>query len=166
VNIVLMRKSLAIILGAGVLIFSNATIAQNNYWDPRPIPQDKQKKPDEITPTRKITAAPKMPSNARRSGFCCMVYDVNAEGLPENVATSFCNKSKFRKPSIKAIQKWRFNPAIANGLNVRANNQSRIMTFQLTDQNGLIIPDRNHLLVLNGRYDASKERLCNAFESS
>ena len=142
------------------LVYSSSVTAKPNYWDPKLVPEDKQEQPTETIATPRIKAAPKMPSSAQTSGFCCMLYDVTENGIPENVATSFCSSRKFRTSSIRSLKKWHFNPAILGGVKIRANDQSRIVTYRLTDERGFIIPDSKRLIVHNDQTDFSMERLC------
>ena len=160
-----MRKVSVGILSALLISFSYNASAQN-YWDPRPVPKNIQLQPTEDTATFRIKAAPKMPSNASRSGFCCIEYDVTDEGLPKNVTTTFCNKKKFKSPAIESIKKAKFNPAIRNGKNITALNQSTIITYRLTNSRGELIPDRNELVLLDGVADFSEDRLCRILEIS
>ena len=134
--------------------------AQSNYWDPRPVPKDKQEQPTNTKPARIITAAPKMPRSANRSGYCCAIFDVNKDGAPEDVDTTYCNQRKFKGPTIRAIKKWRFKPAIDKGTPLHTYDKTVIMTFRLTNEEGDIILDSKKSILRNGVVDFSKEHLC------
>ncbi len=160
-----MKPSITLILGISAILLSNNTMAHPHGQIP--IPLEEQEKPNATTATLRIGAIPLIPAKARRSGFCCMVYDVTADGIPENISTSFCTNPKFRKISIHTLKQWRFNPAILNGVNIRATNQSSTVIYRLNNRRGQFIPDRKKLMVHNGDIEFSRntsdslhERVC------
>ena len=161
-----MKKTCILLLSLPVYLFSETAIAQSNYWDPRPIAKDKQEEPTETKAARIVIAPPRMPSSAKRSGFCCIKYNVNEDGNPINITTPFCNMKKFRKPTIKAVKKWRFNPAISNGKPLRTNNYTGVITYRLTTPGGSIIPDKDGLVLRDGITDFSEGHLCPKLEIS
>ena len=56
--------------------------------------------------------------------------------------------------------KYRFNPAVSNGVNIAAKNQTKLIPFLISDKDGKLIPDKKNLLILNGKKDLSKARIC------
>jgi len=84
---------------------------------------------------------PNMPLRANRSGHCKVMFDVTAEGQPMNVQTSFCTQSLFSRPTIKSVQRWKFNPRIENGRPVGREGLTNIVRFNLTDERGRLIPE-------------------------
>ena len=125
-----------------------------------PVPLHRQKKPDSTTPTTRIQGIALPPNSAKRSGFCCLSYDVTADGWPENISAPFCSEKKFKKRSISLMGKYRFNPAVSNGVNIAAKNQTKLIPFLISDKDGKLIPDKKNLLILNGKKDLSKARIC------
>lgn len=128
-----------------------------------PVPLHRQKKPDSTTPTIRVQGIALPPNSAKRSGFCCISYDVTADGLPENISAPFCSEKKFKKHSISVMGKYRFNPAVSNGVNIAAKNQIKLMPFLLSNKDGKLIPDKKNLLISNGKKDLSKARICQAY---
>lgn len=84
---------------------------------------------------------PNMPSRAERSGHCQMLFDVSAQGKPYNVTAVSCSQSLFRSASIKAVQKWNYRPKVQNRQAVSRSGVRTLITFQLADENGKIIPE-------------------------
>ena len=155
-----MRTTYTILVAAITLMAAEQASAQSNYWDPRPISRDKQEQPTNTNPARIITAAPKMPASANRSGYCCAIFDVTKDGVPEDINTTYCNQKKFKRPTIRAIKKWRFKPAIDKGTPLHTYDKTVIMTFRLTNEEGDIILDSKKSILRNGVVDFSKEHLC------
>lgn len=88
-----------------------------------------------------VRIPPIMPPRAEKSGHCKVQFDVSPEGQPFNVEATYCSQSLFSRPSIKSVQKWKYNPKIVDGRAVsRAGVQSKI-TFRLADERGNIIPE-------------------------
>ena len=91
---------------------------------------------------------------------------MNEKGIPVNIDIPFCSEKKFRRPTIRALKKWRFNPAIRDGETLRTNHYSTIMTYRLNGQDGSLIPDKAGLILRDGEIDFSKEYLCPLLGSS
>ena len=88
-----------------------------------------------------VRIPPIMPPRAEKSGHCKVSFDVSPEGQPFNVKADYCSQSLFSRPSIKSVQKWKYNPKIVDGRAVsRSGVQSKI-TFQLADERGNLIPE-------------------------
>ena len=88
-----------------------------------------------------VRIPPIMPPRAEKSGHCKVSFDVSPEGAPFNVDATYCTQSLFSRPSIKSVQKWKYNPKIVDGRAVaRSGVQSKI-TFRLADERGNIIPE-------------------------
>ena len=89
-----MKIASTILVIAITFMATEQASAQSNYWDPRPISRDKQEQPTNTNPARIITAAPKMPASANRSGYCCAIFDVTKDCLlytspsPRDLSTS------------------------------------------------------------------------------
>lgn len=84
---------------------------------------------------------PSMPTRADRSGHCRMVFDVSAQGKPYNVSAVSCSQSLFRSNSIKAVQKWNYQPKIHSGQAVARQGVVTRIVFQLAYENGNLIPE-------------------------
>ncbi len=116
--------------------------------------------PTENTAALKTGVPPRMPRNAKRSGYCCMLIDVDDAGEPENVRTSYCSASYFVRPSVKAARKWKFNPAMKDGVPVRAYNQKFTNTFVLKNSRGQIVQDKEKIFVTRTGFNKNYEDLC------
>lgn len=88
-----------------------------------------------------VRIPPIMPPRAEKSGHCKVRFDVSAQGAPFNVIATYCSSSVFKRPSIKSVQKWKYNPKIMNGRTVSRTGVESQITFRLTDERGNILPE-------------------------
>jgi len=84
---------------------------------------------------------PIMPPRAEKSGHCNVRFNLTAQGQPFEIVTTYCSQSIFKRPTIKAVQKWRYNPKIKNGAAVARRGVETLITFNLTDERGFLIPE-------------------------
>ncbi|MCF6274603.1 MAG: energy transducer TonB [Robiginitomaculum sp.] len=84
---------------------------------------------------------PNMPPRAQKSGHCIVRLSVNAYGQPFNIVATKCSQSIFKRPTIKAVAKWKYNPKIKDGQAVDRHGVETLITFALTDENGRPIPE-------------------------
>lgn len=119
-----------------------------------------QKAPSEGKAALRIGFPPKMPSSARRSGFCCMLVDIDAAGVPTKVDESYCTEKKFKNPSIRATKKWRLAAGLKNGIPSAVQQQSFVQSFFLSDQYGNPIPDRDGVMFINGKLNPNLDEFC------
>ena len=88
-----------------------------------------------------VRIPPNMPPRAEKSGHCKVRFNVSPDGAPFDVVATYCTQSLFERPTIRSVQKWKYNPKIQDGRPVgRSGVESRI-TFQLSDDRGNIIPE-------------------------
>lgn len=88
-----------------------------------------------------VRIPPIMPPRAEKSGHCKVRFNVSPEGQPFDVVATYCTERLFERPSIKSVQKWKYNPKIQDGRPVgRVGVESKI-SFRLTDERGNIIPE-------------------------
>lgn len=88
-----------------------------------------------------VRIPPQMPPRAEKSGHCRVKFNVSPEGQPFDVTATYCSQSLFERPSIRSVQKWKYNPKIQDGRPVgRVGVESKI-TFRLADERGNIIPE-------------------------
>jgi protein TonB len=83
-----------------------------------------------------------MPARAERSGFCRVILDVGADGTPFNVRATDCSESIFSRPTVRAVERWRYRPKVENGIEVTRQNVRNIVRFNLLDERGHLIPER------------------------
>ncbi len=88
-----------------------------------------------------LRTEPPMPMRATKSGHCQMMFDVSPEGRPFNVTTTYCTEKHFERPSIKAVQGWKYLPQYEEGLAVSVSDVKTRISFNLTDERGQIIPE-------------------------
>jgi protein TonB len=82
-----------------------------------------------------------MPTRAEKSGHCLVRFDVSPEGAPFNVEATYCTQRLFERPTIKSVQKWKYNPKIVDGRSVARSGVESKITFQLKDERGRLIPE-------------------------
>jgi len=136
------------------------TLAGPKFGKPHEVPLKDQIQPTENMAALRIGAPPIMPSRAKRSGYCCMLIDVNAEGEPENIRTSYCSDYYFKRPSIKASKKWKFNPAVKDGRPMKAYNQKYKNLFMLRNSRGQIVQDKEKVFITRAGLNNDYEDLC------
>lgn len=88
-----------------------------------------------------VRIPPIMPPRAEKSGHCKVRFSVSPEGAPFDVVATYCTQSLFERPTVRSVQKWKYNPKIQDGRPVgRTGVESRI-TFRLADERGNVIPE-------------------------
>ena len=88
-----------------------------------------------------LQIAPVMPPRAVKSGHCQVKLNVTAQGQPFEIVTTYCSQAIFKRPTIKAVQKWKYNPKILDGVAVARQGVETLITFNLTDERGFLIPE-------------------------
>jgi len=88
-----------------------------------------------------VRIEPIMPPRAQKSGHCNVKFNVTAQGQPYEIMTTYCTQSVFKRPTIKAVQKWTYNPKIQNSIAVARRGVETLITFNLTDERGFLIPE-------------------------
>ena len=88
-----------------------------------------------------VRIPPQMPPRAEKSGHCRVKFNVSPEGQPFDVVTTYCTEKLFERPSIRSVQKWKYNPKIQDGRPVGRSGVESKITFKLADDRGNIIPE-------------------------
>jgi protein TonB len=88
-----------------------------------------------------VRIPPIMPPRAEKSGHCTVRFSVSPDGAPFDVETMYCTQSLFSRPTIKSVQKWKYNPKIQDGRPVGRIGVEAKITFRLTDERGNILPE-------------------------
>ena len=88
-----------------------------------------------------VRIPPIMPPRADKSGHCKVKFNVSPEGQPFDVETTYCTQSLFSRPTIRSVQKWKYNPKIQDGRPVGRRGVVSKISFRLTDDRGNIIPE-------------------------
>jgi protein TonB len=84
---------------------------------------------------------PAMPSRATRSGHCDVRLNVDATGSPYKVEALYCTQSLFERPTVKAVEKWKYRPRIVGGRPVPMEGVTNRVSFHLIDERGSLIPE-------------------------
>jgi len=86
-----------------------------------------------------VRIQPIMPPRAEKSGHCKVRFNVTAQGQTYEILATYCTQSVFKRSTIKAVQKWTYNPKIQSGLTVARQGVETLITFNLTDERGFLI---------------------------
>ena len=89
-----------------------------------------------------VRMAPVMPPDAERSGYCEVVFDINRKGRPYNINAQLCSEETFRDPTEITVGYWRYKPAMENGRPVTQKGVRNKVSFRLSDESGLNIPEQ------------------------
>lgn len=84
---------------------------------------------------------PKAALDIGKSGHCLLEFDVSATGTPENITTGYCTDDMFRENSIKSVSRWKYNPALKDGVAVQRKNVVTTIKYRLMDSCGTILPE-------------------------
>lgn len=88
-----------------------------------------------------VRIPPSMPPRAEKSGHCRMRFDVSPQGSPFNVVATYCTENLFERNSIKAVEKFKYNPKMQDGQAIARRGVETKITFQLADERGRLIPE-------------------------
>ncbi|MGJ8559053.1 MAG: energy transducer TonB [Litorimonas sp.] len=88
-----------------------------------------------------VRIPPIMPPRADKSGHCVVKFNVSPDGAPFDVETTYCTESLFSRPTVKSVQKWKYNPKIQDGRPVGRVGVVSKITFRLTDERGNVLPE-------------------------
>ena len=82
-----------------------------------------------------------MPPGADKSGHCTVRFDVDPSGKPFNIRTTFCTQSVFKRPTVRSVERWKFQPKIQDGQAVSRTGVENRVTYKLLDARGDLIPE-------------------------
>ena len=66
-------------------------------------------------------------------GYCLMQFDVTPDGTPTNIVAVDCSSSLFERSSVRAVERWRYEPKIQNGNAVWRRGVQTRLDYQLAD---------------------------------
>ena len=66
-------------------------------------------------------------------GYCLMQFDVTPDGTPTNIIALDCSSSLFERSSVRAVERWRYEPKIQNGNAVWRRGVQTRLDYQLAD---------------------------------
>ena len=93
-----------------------------------------------VDPTLVSAPSPVMPTEATRSGYCCVDFDISAAGKAVSVKTSYCSEDLFRVAAITSVRDAEFTPAKVGGVRRMSEGHSFDVTFKKEDYNGVLKP--------------------------
>ena len=83
-----------------------------------------------------VRIEPQYPPRAAERGVegtCAVRFDVTPDGTPTNVTIMSCSSSMFERASIRAVERWRYNPKVENGVPVARRGVETQFNFELAD---------------------------------
>ncbi|MCP2670996.1 energy transducer TonB [Maricaulaceae bacterium EIL42A08] len=83
-----------------------------------------------------VRIEPQYPMRAAERGVegrCTVTFDVTPDGVTTNIEILDCDSSLFRRDSIRAVERWRYQPKIVDGVAVRRTGVVTEFNFQLAD---------------------------------
>lgn len=83
-----------------------------------------------------VRIEPQYPVRAQERGVegnCDVRFDVTPDGTPTNVSIIQCSSSLFERASIRAVERWRYQPRIVDGVPVARRNVQTNFVFEFGD---------------------------------
>lgn len=83
-----------------------------------------------------VRIEPQYPPRAAERGVegsCSVRFDVTPDGTPTNISILTCDSSLFERAAIRAVERWRYNPKVENGVPVARRGVETQFNFELAD---------------------------------
>jgi protein TonB len=83
-----------------------------------------------------VRIEPQYPMRAAERGVegsCWVRFDVTPDGTPTNIDIFRCDSSLFERASIRAVERWRYNPKVQDGVPVARRGVETRFDFRLAD---------------------------------
>ncbi|MEA1941344.1 MAG: energy transducer TonB [Pseudomonadota bacterium] len=83
-----------------------------------------------------VRIEPQYPMRAAERGVegsCWVRFDVTPDGTPTNIDIFRCDSSLFERSSIRAVERWRYNPKVQDGVPVARRGVETRFDFRLSD---------------------------------
>lgn len=83
-----------------------------------------------------VRIEPQYPLRAAERGIegsCYVRFDVTPDGTPTNIEILRCDSSFFERASIRAVERWRYNPRVEDGVPVARRGVETRFDFQLAE---------------------------------
>jgi len=83
-----------------------------------------------------VRIEPQYPPRAAERGVegtCDVSFDVTPDGTPTNVQIVRCDSSMLERSSIRAVERWRYNPKVENGIPVARRGVRTQFDYQLAE---------------------------------
>lgn len=81
-----------------------------------------------------VRIPPQYPPRAAERGLeghCTMSFDVTPDGTPTNIVATECTSSLFERTSVRAVERWRYEPKIQEGTAVWRRGVVTRIDYQL-----------------------------------
>lgn len=90
---------------------------------------------------------PKIPGTKKESGYCCMVFDVDKSGVPQDIKTTYCTHEYLAAPMRARVRNFKYSPATRNATPViRKDKRFQMGMFVSRGHRSNIIPGPNGYL--------------------
>ena len=66
-------------------------------------------------------------------GSCWVRFDVTPDGTPTNIDIFRCDSSLFERASVRAVERWRYNPKVEDGVPVARRGVETRFDFRLAE---------------------------------
>jgi len=83
-----------------------------------------------------VRIEPQYPPRALERGIegtCDVSFDVTPDGTPTNVQIVRCDSSMLERSSIRAVERWRYNPKVENGIPVARRGVRTQFDYQMSE---------------------------------
>ena len=83
-----------------------------------------------------VRIEPQYPMRAAERGVegsCWVRFDVTPDGTPTNIDIFRCNSSLFERASVRAVERWRYNPKVEDGVPVARRGVETRFDFRLAE---------------------------------
>lgn len=84
-----------------------------------------------------VRIEPQYPMRAAERGLegsCWVRFDVTPDGTPTNINIFRCDSSLFERASIRAVERWRYNPKVQDGVPVARRGVETRFDFRLAEE--------------------------------
>jgi len=83
-----------------------------------------------------VRIEPQYPPRAAERGVegsCSVRFDVTPDGTPTNITILTCDSSLFERAAIRAVERWRYNPKVEDGIPVARRGVETQFNFELAE---------------------------------
>lgn len=90
----------------------------------------------DVPPSLVSATAPIYPKALQRAGVegrASVVFDIDASGMPQNVAVHSATHEQLGAAAVEAVKLWRFQPAMRSGAPVEYRRALQLFPFELRD---------------------------------
>ena len=84
----------------------------------------------------RVRIPPQYPQRAAERGVegsCAVRFDVTPDGIPTNIEITTCDSSLFQRSTIRAVERWRYDPKVQDGTPVWRRGVETRLDYELAD---------------------------------